>query len=97
VDRGGEPAKIALGLLKLTVPADIRALADARGEDPADVWQALVEAAEELGACSVGDAAAFVVTSRPARVMGIHAAGRLAADRDRFNVAKQPLDAILGG
>jgi hypothetical protein len=29
--------------------------------------------------------------------MGIHATGRLAADRDRFNVAKQPLDALLGG
>ena len=37
---------------------DVRALAQTRHEPVADVWQALIEATEELGAGSVGDAAA---------------------------------------
>jgi hypothetical protein len=39
---------------------DVAALAQARREDVAKVWQRLIEATQELGAASVGDAAAFV-------------------------------------
>jgi hypothetical protein len=53
-----EPREILIQLAD--VDTDVRALAERRGEDPADVWQALVEATKELGADSVGEAAAFV-------------------------------------
>jgi hypothetical protein len=43
--------------------SDVSALAWARDQDIAEVWQALVAATEELGAGSVGDAAAFTATA----------------------------------
>jgi hypothetical protein len=53
-----EPRQILTDLAEFN--ADVGALAEARREDVAEVWQALMEAREELGAASVGDAAAFV-------------------------------------
>jgi hypothetical protein len=52
-----EPRQILTQLAESN--ADVSTLAERRGEHPAHLWQALVEATKELGAGSVGEAAAF--------------------------------------
>ena len=56
-----EPRQILTELAEAN--GDVHALADTRQEAIADVWRALVAATDELGAGSVGDAAAFTATA----------------------------------
>jgi hypothetical protein len=58
-----EPRQILTELAESN--GDVVALAASRREPVAEVWRALMEATEELGAGSVGDAAALAAMGMP--------------------------------